>query len=85
MALYSQRNEEDAATETGATKAARTATDEAWYAVARRINSLMDIFGEAAYADVVNNINQIIDKELATLAAHRTNVAKQNAKEKEKV
>lgn len=83
MLLYSQRNEEDAAIETGATKAARTATDEAWYAVARRINSLMDIFGEAGFADAVNNINQIIDKELATLAAHRTTVAKRNAKEDE--
>lgn len=81
MALYSQRNEEDAATETGATKAARTATDEAWYAVARRINSLVDIFGEAAFKEVINNINQLIDKELATLATHRTNVAKRNAKE----
>ncbi len=83
MALYSQRNEEEAAIETGATKAARTATDDAWYAVARRINSLMDIFGEAGFADAVNNINQIINKELATLAAHRTNVAKRNAKEAE--
>lgn len=84
MAVYTQRNEEDAAIETGATKTARTSTDDAWYAVARRVNSLADIFGEAAYADVINRINRLIDKELATLAIHRTNVANRNAKEEKK-
>lgn len=83
MLLYTQRNEEDAAIITGATKQARNETDEAYYIVARRVNSLADLNGDADYLTVINNINQLLDKELATLAAHRTTTAKRNAKKKE--
>lgn len=83
MALYAQRNEEDAAIVTGATKQARNETDEAYYAVARRVNSLADLNGDADYLTVINNINQLLDKEQATLATHRTTTAKRNAKKKE--
>lgn len=83
IALYTQRNEENASIVTGATKKARNETDEAYYQVARRINSLADINGEADYLTVINNINQLLDKELATLALHRTTTTKRNAKKKE--
>lgn len=83
MAAYAKRNEENAAIVTGATKKARTETDMAYYKVAKRINSLVDLYGEEDYLTVVNNINQLIDKELATLALHRTTTAKRNAKKKE--
>ena len=83
MNLYAKRNEEDAAIVTGATKEARNETDAAYYEVARRINSLADINGEADYLTVINNINQLLDKELTALATHRTTTAKRNAKKKE--
>lgn len=83
MTLYAKRNEEDASIVTGATKEARNEADAAYYEVARRINSLADINGEANYLTAINNINQLFDKELAALAAHRTTTAKRNAKKKE--
>ena len=83
MDLYARRNEADAAIVTGATKEARDKTDAAYYNVARRINSLAEVNGETDYITVINNINQLLDKELAALAAHRTTTAKRNAKKKE--
>ena len=83
MALYTQRNEENATIVTGATKEARDATDAACYDVVRRINALADINGEADYLTVINNINQLLDKELAALALHRTTTKKRNDKKKE--
>lgn len=83
MALYTQRNEENATIVTGATKEARDATDAACYDVIRRINSLADINGVADYLTVINNINQLLDKELTALALHRTTTKKRNDKKKE--
>lgn len=82
MALYALRNEEEAAIVTGATKEARNATDVAYYDVMRRINALAELNGEADYLTVINNINQLIDKELASLALHRTTTQKRNDKNK---
>ncbi len=81
MDAYVARNAEDASVATGESLEARKATDIEYYKVERRINSLADIFGDADYLTVINNINQLIAKEEATLAAHRTKIA--NAKEKE--
>lgn len=83
MMLYAQRNETDASIVTGATKKARNETDSAYYDVAWRINSLADVNGEADYIAVINNINQLLDKELTVAATHRTTAAKRNAKKKE--
>lgn len=82
-ALYTQRNEENASIINGATKLARNETDNAYYDVARRVNSLADLNGEADYLTVINNINQLLDKELAVVAAHRTTTKKRNDKKKE--
>lgn len=81
--LYAARNEQDATIITGATKAAGLETDQAYYNVVRRINSLADINGTDNYKTVINNINQLIDKEHASLTAHRTTVAKRNKKKQE--
>ncbi len=80
-AVYATRNEEQGGLVTGATGEARKEADNAYYAVARRINSLVDLYGEADFLIAVNNINQLIEKEEATLAAHRTKIA--NAKKED--
>lgn len=83
MALYAVRNEEEASIVTGATKEARNAADAAYYDVVRRINALAELNGEADYLTVINNINQLLDKELASLALHRTTTKKRNDKNKD--
>ncbi len=65
MAVYSERNAVDATVVTGATRESRNATDAAAVNVFRRINALAELNGDADYIVVIDNINQLIDKEKA--------------------
>lgn len=81
MALYSSRNAQDAQVIAGATTEARKAADQAYYDVVKRINALININGEEDYLTIVNNLNQLIDKELAVVATRQTATAKRKKKE----
>ena len=83
LQLYAARNVEDAAVVAGATKAAREATDGAYAAVVRRINSLVEINGDADYLTVINNVNRLIDKERAVLSLRRTTASKRKGQDSE--
>lgn len=83
MAIYAERNAADATVVTGATKASREACDLAADAVFRRINALAELYGDADYIDVINNVNQLIEKEKAELAHHKAMVAARKKKNEE--
>lgn len=83
MTVYTERNVVDATVVTGATKAAREACDTAADDVFRRINALAELNGDADYIEVINNVNQLIEKEKAELAHHKSVVANRKKKKEE--
>lgn len=67
--LYNERTRAHAAVETGKTRAARNALQEAFGLVARTINALALLEGEAAYRNLANNINREVQQALAAKRA----------------
>ena len=84
MTLFAQRNTKQATIETGKTKEARWAADEAYRAAVKRINALIEINGSEAYASIVANLNRLIDRQKSIQAARDTrNAAKNNSSSEE--
>lgn len=79
--LFAERNAQDATVVTGATKAARLATDSAYRAAVRRINALAEVNGDADYIDVINAMNTLIDRQTAILKARATKSANKRKEE----
>lgn len=73
--LFSDRNAAQSAIITGASKATREATDKAYRDLARRINALAEVNGEADYLELINKMNKLIDYQLSVLAARNTKKA----------
>lgn len=69
LALFTQRNQQQATIVTGATKTARQATDTAYRNVVKRINALAEVNGDEAYADVINSLNALIARQQSILAS----------------
>lgn len=78
--LFTERNTQNAALETGATKAARLATDDAYRAAVKRINALAEVNGEADYLEIINALNTLIERQQAIIKARATKSA--NARKK---
>lgn len=79
LELFAERNTQNSAVVTGATKAARLATDEAYRAAVKRLNALAEVNGDADYIDVINAMNTLIDRQTAIFKARATKNA--NARE----
>jgi hypothetical protein len=78
ITAFSNRNAAQAAIQTGASKATREVTDKAYRDIVRRINALIEVNGEEDYAEMVGNMNQLIDYQSTTLAARQTRNDKKN-------
>lgn len=76
-ALYKQRNDEKSVDVVGQSKASREATDEAYRAVVRRINALVEVNGDEEYLSIINPLNELIERQKTVLSARKTNNAKQ--------
>lgn len=76
LALFSERNQQQATIVTGASKANRQATDTAYRDVVKRINALAEVNGPEAYADVINSLNSLIARQQSILASRSTKNAK---------
>ena len=74
IALFDTRNTEEAAVETGATRAARRAAEEAYKAAVQCINTLIALNGITSYAEIVNNLNNLIARQ-KTIIKTRTGKA----------
>lgn len=78
MQLFTQRNAQLAKAETGKTKAARKAADEAYRAAVKRLNALIEVNGIGTYETLVANLNQLIDRQKGIQAARNTRNASKN-------
>ena len=76
-ALYKQRNDEKSVDVVGQSKTSREATDEAYRAVVRRINALVEVNGDEEYLSIINPLNELIERQKTVLSARKTNNAKQ--------
>ena len=67
--LFSRRNISEAAIETGGTKRTRTELEAAYKAAVQCINTFILLNGFAPYAEIVNNINNLIERQKAVIKA----------------
>jgi hypothetical protein len=74
-ALVKKRNDENVAKTRLQTRTARAETDKAYAAIVKRINALIEVNGEANYADFVTKLNGYIDKYNAMLAVRKGRAA----------
>ncbi len=72
VALFANRNEEQATIVTGLSKEARTETDNAYRNCVRRLNALIELDGDAEYAAIVSNLNKLIDYQKQVVSARKT-------------
>ena len=79
ITVFTERNSQQATIVNGATRAARKEIDLVYKAVVKRLNALAEVNGDTDYAEIINNMNNLIDRQKAILAARKTN----NAKKKE--
>lgn len=82
LALFTDRNTAQATIVTGASKATRTLADEAYRALAKRINALAEVNGEADYIDVINAVNSLIDRQQSVLSARKTTNARKSGSDR---
>lgn len=82
VADFDQRNAQQATVVTGASRASRQSTDAAYREMVKRLNALSNLEPENnTYATIINNMNQLIDRQRAILASRKTknaNKAKDN-------
>ena len=67
-AVYKDRNNQESAKIHAKTKELRLATDKAYKAIVKRIDSLIEVNGDAAYKAFVNEYNEYVDAEKRLLA-----------------
>ncbi|WP_165154938.1 DUF6261 family protein [Parabacteroides sp. ZJ-118] len=83
LELFAERNTQKSSVVTGATKAARKATDEAYRSAAKRLNALAEVNGDADYIHVINALNVLIDRQNAIIKARATRNANKRKEEEE--
>lgn len=76
ITFFTNRNNQQATVIAGATKAARLETDAAYRAAVKRLNALAEVNGDTDYLEIINNLNNLIDRQKAILAARKTLNAK---------
>lgn len=76
ITFFTNRNNQQATVIAGATKAARLETDAAYRAAVKRLNALAEVNGDTDYLEIINNLNNLIDRQKAILAARKTINAK---------
>ena len=81
LELFAERNTQNATKVTGATKAARLATDNAYRAAVKRLNALAEVNGDTDYIDVINALNTLIDRQSAIIKARATKSANKRKEE----
>lgn len=79
--LKNTRYAENAAKPQQSLKEARLATDKAYRAIFKRLNALIEVNGEEAYADFVTELNQRIENYKKVLAQRQGRNAKSNVEE----
>lgn len=79
LAVFTDRNATQATLVTGASKAARIAADLAYRNIVKRINALAEINGDTNYADLIDNLNFLIDRQKTILSARKTRNTKKNS------
>ena len=67
VAAFNARNVEEAAIETGATKRTRLETEEAFKDAAQCLNTLAMLDGFELYAEIINSLNNLIDRQKAII------------------
>ena len=83
ITFFTNRNNQQATIIAGATKAARLETDAAYRAAVKRLNALAEVNGDTDYLEIINNLNNLIDRQKAILAARKTLNAKKAAQKEE--
>lgn len=83
IAVFTNRNAQQATIVTGATKTARLETDAAYRAAVKRLNALAEVNGDTDYLEIINNLNNLIDRQKAILVARKTLNAKKAAQKPE--
>lgn len=79
ISFFTNRNSQQATIVTGATKAARLETDAAYRTIVKRINALAEVNGDTDYLEIINNLNNLIDRQKTINATRRTLNAKRKA------
>ena len=78
MQLFKQRNTQQSTIETGTTRQARKKADDAYRAVVKRINALIEVNGDESFASLVATLNNLIDRQKSVQAARNTRNASKN-------
>lgn len=76
LAARESKVQEDSIRQVGIVKESRTAADNAYRALAQRVNALVIVNGEDAYASFIDQLNVIIADAQAMLAGRSTKSAK---------
>ena len=79
MQLFKQRNTQQSTIETGTTRQARKKADDAYRAVVKRINALIEVNGDESFASLVATLNNLIDRQKSVQAARNTRNASKNS------
>ena len=74
---------EEAGRQTGIVKENRTAADEGYKAMVQRVNALVIVNGETAYADFIDRLNVMIAEAQAELKARKTRAEKEKGENAE--
>lgn len=69
--IFNERANEEAARASGNVRAARIEVDPTYEAIVQRINALVVVNGEAAYAEFIDKVNYYIDYYKNTVAARK--------------
>lgn len=83
IVIFTNRNSQQATIVTGATKTARQDTDAAYRAIVKRLNALAEVNGDTDYLEIINNLNNLIDRQKTILATRKTLNAKKAAQKPE--
>ena len=83
IVIFTNRNSQQATIVTGATKTARQDTDAAYRAIVKRLNALAEVNSDTDYLEIINNLNNLIDRQKTILATRKTLNAKKAAQKPE--
>ena len=75
------RTEEEATRQVGIVKEKKLLLDTAYRNLVEKVNAMVLFHGEAKFADFIDQMNILIDRQKTVLKARATNNAKKNGEE----
>ena len=82
--LRTQKTKEESTYVVGLAKDARLAADNSYKSLVQRVNALVIVNGETAYADFIDRLNVMISEAQALIAGRETKAAKKRVKDEDK-